>query len=427
MRPTMTLLVARDDMLFPSTGEEVLSLVIHLFGISILSFLLAFKVSRMQDLSSLYGPGQLNFPRLLILLLLIDSWAFLFSSAVILHGIGVELHLSVCTAAIYVCMGFYCMSKILIYLFLAERIHIVMSPPTRGRFRSPVYLSCFTAVCAYAAVVVLVILSKIAYYRSDGRCVTGIGSPGDIPLLVYDFFINILFTSLFLWPLLRSKCRSAYIHQLAKQNLWAAAVALSTSCINILVLLLMHGKQLGWICLGSCGVDIVINAMVMYWVTNGPSRSTAMQATPNNVNNVENEKPSQRDPRSLVVLTSLDGVEGAAHSSSGAKFGLPVHFSFGSTSGSEGEGEQQVVSIGSGFTDAHSYAATTDRADSVGELSPVRSERSHARSPSRTAIGALTSLLRDSSVRDPKVQDVQISITTTTEQDIDPPPGELPR
>ena len=33
-------------------------------------------------------------------------------------------------------------------------------------------------------------------------------------------------------------------------------IALVTSCINVLVLILMHGRQLGWVCLGSCSADV---------------------------------------------------------------------------------------------------------------------------------------------------------------------------
>ena len=33
-------------------------------------------------------------------------------------------------------------------------------------------------------------------------------------------------------------------------------IALVTSCINVLVLMMMHGRQLGWVCLGSCSADV---------------------------------------------------------------------------------------------------------------------------------------------------------------------------
>jgi hypothetical protein len=47
----------------------------------------------------------------------------------------------------------------------------------------------------------------------------------------------------------------------------AAAVALTTSVINILVLTILHGQQLGWVCLSSCGFDVTVNAIVIYAVS----------------------------------------------------------------------------------------------------------------------------------------------------------------
>lgn len=36
----------------------------------------------------------------------------------------------------------------------------------------------------------------------------------------------------------------------------------------------MHGEQLGWVCLGSCGTDVTVNALVLFWVTNNVGQST---------------------------------------------------------------------------------------------------------------------------------------------------------
>ncbi|GAB1522884.1 hypothetical protein RhiTH_006009 [Rhizoctonia solani] len=54
---------------------------------------------------------------------------------------------------------------------------------------------------------------------------------------------------------------------MAMRTLVAAFAALTTSTINIAVLTIMHGQQLGWVCLGSCGADVTVNALVLFWVT----------------------------------------------------------------------------------------------------------------------------------------------------------------
>lgn len=33
------------------------------------------------------------------------------------------------------------------------------------------------------------------------------------------------------------------------------------------ILTIVHGQELGWVCLASCGTDVVVNAMVLFWLT----------------------------------------------------------------------------------------------------------------------------------------------------------------
>ena len=68
--------------------------------------------------------------------------------------------------------------------------------------------------------------------------------------------VNACLTGLFLWPVMRSSFRNTRVYRLAMRTLWSALIALTTSCVNILILTLMHGRQLGWVCLGSCGTDV---------------------------------------------------------------------------------------------------------------------------------------------------------------------------
>ncbi|KAG8962746.1 hypothetical protein FRC03_003841 [Tulasnella sp. 419] len=88
-------------------------------------------------------------------------------------------------------------------------------------------------------------------------------------LLCFDLFITFFLTALFVWPLWASKLISPKLKRVARRTLVASAVALSTSAINIGVLTYMHGRQLGWVCLTSCGSDVTVNAVVLFWVTAG--------------------------------------------------------------------------------------------------------------------------------------------------------------
>ncbi|KAI0329683.1 hypothetical protein GY45DRAFT_1304273 [Cubamyces sp. BRFM 1775] len=258
-------------MRFPSVGLEVLSAVIHLFGVSVLAFLLAKKV-HWGDVSSFQALSRIAWPRLLVILNVIDSWLFLFSTGLLVNGTGMELSETVCFLGILNCIIFYATSKILIYLFLVEKVYVVWSGAARKkRLRSPIYMTCLSVVAVYMGVAIFLILGRISYFRDDGSCVIGLTRPASLTLLIYDLFVNVFLTSLFVWPLLNRKFNTPRIRRVAIRTLWAAAVALTTSCINILVLTIMHGKQLGWVCLASCGTDVVINAGVLCWVTSGQS------------------------------------------------------------------------------------------------------------------------------------------------------------
>ena len=40
-----------------------------------------------------------------------------------------------------------------------------------------------------------------------------------------------------------------------------------TSATNVAILMVLHGQELGWVCLGSCGADVTINALALFFVT----------------------------------------------------------------------------------------------------------------------------------------------------------------
>jgi hypothetical protein len=57
-----------------------------------------------------------------ILIIYFDSFCFVFATALINQGLGLNTSSAVCSGAIYICLAFYMTTKILIYLFLVERV-----------------------------------------------------------------------------------------------------------------------------------------------------------------------------------------------------------------------------------------------------------------------------------------------------------------
>ncbi|KAJ7067527.1 hypothetical protein C8F01DRAFT_1365586 [Mycena amicta] len=255
---------------FPSAVWQGLIAAGYLFGVTILTFFFSQRAG-----------SRLTWPRVCTLLIFVDSYLFMFCSGILVFGVGMQRNATACAAGIYLCVLFYSTSKILIYAFLTEKVYIVWDTD-RPRLRSPVFLICITTVGLYAAVVVSMVFGRIHQFRpGDGACVLGLKPTASLPLLAYDLYINILLTGLFLYPLFRAQHSSARLRLVAIRTLLASAVALTTSTVNIAVLTIMHGKQLGWVCLASCGTDVVLNAAALFWVTGGsPSRDVSGNRNP---------------------------------------------------------------------------------------------------------------------------------------------------
>lgn len=184
-------------------------------------------------------------------------------------GSGLERNDVSCSMGILLCIIFYGSSKLLIYVFLSERVWVVWrTVPQSRRLQCKAYVACVFALSGYLGVVGILFYGRISYIAGDRLvCYIGLTKPASITLLTYDCFVNAFLTGMFLWPVTRSSFRNSRIKRLAIRTLWSALIALTTSCVNILILTLMHGRQLGWVCLGSCGTDVIVNASVMYWVT----------------------------------------------------------------------------------------------------------------------------------------------------------------
>ncbi|KAF9650644.1 hypothetical protein BDM02DRAFT_3111949 [Thelephora ganbajun] len=217
----------------------------------------------------------MTWPRLCVLIVFLDSYLFLFTAGILILGVGMATSTVACSLGIYLCIVFYGTSKIFIYLFLIERVHVVWRPtPTTPRLHSRIYVVCVSLLTLYLGVAAVMFYGNISGIR-EGICYIGLKFIASAPLLAYDLFITLFLTTLFLWPLFRKRFRNDTIKRVAVRTLISSFVALATSCVNVLVLILMYGRQRGWICLGSCSADVVVNALALFWVTDSRSERTA--------------------------------------------------------------------------------------------------------------------------------------------------------
>ncbi|CAE6529074.1 unnamed protein product [Rhizoctonia solani] len=278
-------------IVFPNQSMQTLSSIIHLFGavrmfypcvlfrapddrrnIFLLADVVEYVLAQTMRTLGLLGFVSPLSDSLSARLIIQPSWLFLFATGILIGGAGMSSAFINCALGIYSCILLYAGSKVLIYCFLIEKVHIVWGGTHQPRLHSKVYLGCLITMLPYAAIVILMLIGRVAYFRDDRSCIIGLKAYASLSLLIYDLYINIFLTGMFLWPLFRSRLSNPKIKKMAMRTLAAAFAGLTTSTINIAVLTIMHGQQLGWVCLGSCGTDVTVNALVLFWVTDSVSQ-----------------------------------------------------------------------------------------------------------------------------------------------------------
>jgi hypothetical protein len=101
---------------------------------------------------------------------------------------------------------------------IVEKVYIVW-PSKGGRWSSIPYRVGFCAVLGFGVVLIMMVIGRIAYLTDDNQCIIGLSKASSMTALFVDLFVNILLTSLFLWPLWRSKLLSPNIRLVASRTL----------------------------------------------------------------------------------------------------------------------------------------------------------------------------------------------------------------
>ncbi|GAA5990603.1 hypothetical protein JCM10908_003148 [Rhodotorula pacifica] len=227
----------------------------------VLASLLAVRFASLRDFRSL-APLQY-----LALLLITMSLLFVVSSNILVLGQGAVFNHAACSAAVWLCILLYALSKLVLYLLLLERmwtVHNVSNVGYGKRFSSKWHRLGSLVVLGWIGVAVLTVPGRISS-RRGGTCYIGLKLYTTIPLLIVDTIANVFLSVAFLWPIWRSN--SPEVVRLARRSAIAAFIALLTSFLNGLFIVILHGQELSWVCLGSCGLDLTINAIIIFIVT----------------------------------------------------------------------------------------------------------------------------------------------------------------
>jgi hypothetical protein len=278
------------------------------------------------------NPHDTPFIRWLVICIYVVGILFISSSTILQFGFGLNVA-SHCKTAILLCLVFYLSAKVLMYIFLAERARLMRLPLVKRKQDTLWLANMAMIVVGFGIIAVLTFVYLIAVVSPiDGQCRIGIQLGILIALGVYDMCINLWLTGLFLklaakyidnfvpecvshWWKVLCPClhpqatsltdndndddthvlaidASSDLAKLARKTLVGSAIVMSSTIVNIVVLLRLHGEEVGWVCLLICTIDskatpqstsettltvrntVIVGVVVVHWLTTRSKQKT---------------------------------------------------------------------------------------------------------------------------------------------------------
>ncbi|KAH0373216.1 hypothetical protein KCU65_g546, partial [Aureobasidium melanogenum] len=178
------------------TPARVITMALSMITISVLAICLTRRIQIIQNWK------KISVTNALIIAIYIDSFLFIFCTAVLSKAFSLNQSAGICDGAILLCLCCYMTTKIMIYYFLVEKVHIIRTTNTARRKSKLWLFNFFGVICPYVVLVILNFVFRIAYINEKGVCVIGMKRRALVPLITFDVVLNVYLTSLFLHPLL---------------------------------------------------------------------------------------------------------------------------------------------------------------------------------------------------------------------------------
>ncbi|KAF9347705.1 hypothetical protein BGX34_002944, partial [Mortierella sp. NVP85] len=188
---------------------------------------------------------NINYARGLVIALYMVSWGFTTIAAILTSTNPGNI--TSCTISIFVCLSLYAASKIIIYLFLIEKVHVVSSATTR-RKDTTLYRANILLLTPYTIILVLMVLNRVAVLDEEDYCFIGLKPTASITLILYDIFISSWLTILFIRPLMSTTSilqgpSKGKLRQVARRTLIGSVIALVLSSANVFTLVYFQGYE----------------------------------------------------------------------------------------------------------------------------------------------------------------------------------------
>ncbi|CAO3689227.1 unnamed protein product [Rhizopus stolonifer] len=276
----------------PDSGE-LAAKIISLLCVSSLSTLFGLKTFNVQF-------KYLSYSKWIVLALYLFSWAFTVMGMVLVTTNNYNF--VSCLMSIMVCDVLYCAAKVTIYVWLIEKIYVV-SATRQGRWNTLSYKLHVLLLTPYIAIFILMIVFHTAEIENDGVCIIGLKPAATIPLLLYDFAINLYMTILFIRPLIKmggtnlafGSKRNSRLNEVALRTLVASVVCLVVSFANIFSLIMLSGRERGLLCMTCCTLDVTINVITVHWVTTQAPGKRSKEADNTQLSDSGQEMNRQQD------------------------------------------------------------------------------------------------------------------------------------
>ncbi|TIA07060.1 hypothetical protein D6C80_09991 [Aureobasidium pullulans] len=251
---------------------RVVTMILTMLTIAILA---VFFTRRLHQVKSWTTLPVLNW---LVLAIYVDSFFFVFFTGILSKAFSVNASAGFCDAAILLCLSFllllllilltWSMMKALLYYFLVEKCYLIRSAGEPRR-QSKLWLFNFFGVISSLSKVDLY-RSRIAYMNKEGVCIIGMQRNALIPTIVFDVFLNVWLTTLFLQPLRDcysyKQQSSSRLREVVVRTFVGSCATLALSITNLTVIAILDGEP-GYICLCLCNLDILCTTLILHWVS----------------------------------------------------------------------------------------------------------------------------------------------------------------
>ena len=235
------------------------------------------------------------FIRWLVIFIYIVGILFISSSTILQYGFGLGTG-PYCKSAILLCLTFYLSAKVLMYMFLVERARLMCLPLVKRKHDTLWLVNMAMVVVGFGIVGILAFIYLIANISPvDSQCHIGVRVGVTVALGGYDMLINFWLTGLFiklaaryirrlfpecisrLWKVPSQRLRPQSISlpanpgeddgpslavdprsdlaRLARKTLVGSAIMMSSTIVNLAVLVRSDGEEAGWVCLLICTID----------------------------------------------------------------------------------------------------------------------------------------------------------------------------